>query len=251
MEYILYDVQDHIATITFNKPDRLNAQDMQMRAEYVEALVQFDKDADADVAIISGAGRAFCTGRDLRDHAAGKWISGDPEPEERFNSKLQIRVMDKPLIAAVHGYAIAMGAQIALGCDYRIATRDALFALNHVQTGIMGPWSVGLMQGIPWAVAAELLLLGRRVSAERMYELGLLNEVVDPGAHEDRAREVAQEFAALNQEALRATKRMMNLARPHPSPELASFHWDLHRQVRESPAREEAYRRFDAARRGA
>jgi enoyl-CoA hydratase/carnithine racemase len=244
MSFVLYDVQDRIATIRFNRPERLNAYGYQLRQDYYEAFVRFEKDADADVAIICGAGKAFCAGRDMKEEAErGTTLSQHRLPEEEWHSYLHVKLIDKPVIAAVHGYCLGVGARVALGCDYRIATSDSSWEISHVATGRVGAWDIPIFQLIPWAVAGELIYLDRRIHPQRLYDVGIVNEVVEPGMHETRARDVAREFLKQPQGALRATKRMMNLARFQVPRELDEMKWTMESQG-DSRERLEGLERF-------
>lgn len=243
-EYVTYYVKDHIATIRLNRPERLNAYGRDMRSHLAKAFARFDNDAEAKVAIVVGAGTSFCAGRDLKEESiSGRPINLEGHQPERLN-RYHVQDTTKPIIAAVHGYAIGAGFGLMLGCDYRIAAEDAVFAYTEIATGVPGPWDLAIYQVIPWGLAAEIALLGRRISARRLYEIGLVNEVVPPGKHEDRAYSVAEEFLRLPQDILRATKELMILGRPRPVDRAITRRAELGRELADSPSRAEAIRRF-------
>jgi enoyl-CoA hydratase/carnithine racemase len=252
MSTVLYDVQDRIATIRFNRPERLNAYGRELRREYAEAFGRFEQDATADVVIICGAGKAFSAGRDLKEELeTGKTMSQDHLDDSVLHTKLHVKIIDKPIIAAIHGYCLGAGANIMLGCDYRIAASNTVIDLSHVATGVLGSWHLPVYQVLPWALAIEFVMLNRRLTPQRLREVGLVNEVVEPGTHEQRAREVAEEFLKLPQEILRATKAMMNKARPRPSDDMLAEHWDLVERLRVSTdARRKAGEDFLARKQG-
>ncbi|MBM2832830.1 MAG: enoyl-CoA hydratase/isomerase family protein [Dehalococcoidia bacterium] len=135
---VLYQVQDRIATITLNRPEALNAINRQLRAELDETLRHFDQDAEAWVGIITGAGRAFCAGRDLKerteDNAAGRRARGIDSMSA--GSLYMWSIPGKPLIAAINGYAMAGGWAIAQTCDLRLASEDARLGITEPRVGL-------------------------------------------------------------------------------------------------------------------
>jgi enoyl-CoA hydratase/carnithine racemase len=245
LPYVTYESSDRIATIRLNRPERLNAFGRQLHRDLADAFATFAEDEAADVAVIAGAGSSICAGRDLKEEAARERepTSLDGIPAGQLNRN-HVRDTPKPLITAVHGFAIGAGFGLTLGGDYRIATRDAVFAYTEIETGIPGPWDLAIYQMIPWTIATEIALLGHRLSAQRLYEVGLLNEVVEPGQHEERARAVARDFLRLPQAQLRATKELMILGRPRPSEAAIARRKVLGEELRPHPARYEALERF-------
>ena len=176
---ILYDKQDRIATVTINRPDAMNALTGDMLAALDEAFEELNKDPDVWVAILTGAGdKAFCAGMDLKE-AIPRITSGD-ELGYDDHTKRQFSDVFKPIICAVNGYCIAGGMEMLEGTDIRIAAEQATFSLGEVRWGIIptGGSHIRLPRQVPWAVAMELLLTGRRIDARRAYEVGLVNEVV-------------------------------------------------------------------------
>ena len=176
---ILYDKQDRSATVTINRPDAMNALTGDMLAALDEAFEELNKDPDVWVAILTGAGdKAFCAGMDLKE-AIPRITSGD-ELGYDDHTKRQFSDVFKPIICAVNGYCIAGGMEMLEGTDIRIASEQATFSLGEVRWGIIptGGSHIRLPRQVPWAVAMELLLTGRRIDARRAYEVGLVNEVV-------------------------------------------------------------------------
>ena len=173
-----------MVVITLNRPDSLNAINRQLRRELGEAVLRFDEDENARVAVITGAGRAFCAGRDLKeraeDNAAGiQARARDSMSQERPYMWPQTW---KPLIAAINGYALAGGWSIAQMCDIRLAAEDARLGITEARVGLMPPFAVTLPKLIPMAAVMEIVLTAEPITAHRAYEIGFVNKVV-PGDH--------------------------------------------------------------------
>lgn len=181
-----YEKQGRVAVITLNRPDALNAMDLQMHAELCAIWDDFEQDDDLWVGVLTGKGqRAFSVGQDLKElvrrTAAGapassfgsKGLPGWPRLTERF-------ALAKPLIARVNGYALGGGFELALACDIIVAADHATFALPEARLGLI-PGAGGLFRlprQVPYKIAMGYLMTGRRMSAARACELGLVNEVV-------------------------------------------------------------------------
>ena len=182
MTITLYEKKDRIAYITLNRPEVLNAENNQVKRELAEIFRDFQDDPDVWIGIVSGAGtRGFCAGSDIKEmvelakSGADPFASAEPEP-------LQEGLMDvwKPLIAAVQGWCVGGGLELALVCDIRIATEDARFGLMEPRDGWTagGGGTIRLPNQIPFAVAMEIILTGDTIDARRAYEVGLINQVV-------------------------------------------------------------------------
>jgi enoyl-CoA hydratase/carnithine racemase len=244
MEYVTYSADSGLANIVLNRPERLNAAGAEVRRDLTAALVMFAADPSARVAILSGAGRAFCAGRDMKEEAVtGSGSYGSQSYPQVVNRQFLIDT-DKVLICAVHGYSVGYGFYLVLGCDYRIAASSAQFSMPEIATGVLGPFDMGIYENLPWAIATEIALLGRRLSAERLHSVGVLNEVVADGSQFTRAQEVAEEFLRLPANVLMATKRLMMLARPGASPEVHGVADSVRRDLRNNPARVTAAAEF-------
>ena len=185
---ITYRTDGHIATIAFNRPDAHNAMTAEMMAGVEEAFRAFDADDDLWVAILTGTGdKAFCAGADLGQLIPLMVDSGLEsflgDPSKRFFSDVY-----KPIICAVNGLCIAGGLEIMQGTDLRIAAEHAVFGLGEVRWGIVpgGGSHIRLPRQIPWAVAMEILLTGRPITAERAFDVGLVNKVVPAADLMDR-----------------------------------------------------------------
>ena len=216
---LLYHVESGIATITLNRPDRLNAITMAMLTSLSGALREADQDTDVRVIVLTGAGRGFCAGLDIKDVVSGTGIGADGAglATARFDlagsPPVVLHTTDKPVICALNGAAAGYGMDIALGCDIRIASREAKLAAVFTKRGILpesgGSWLLPRLIG--WAKAAEVAFRGLTLSAQESLELGLVNRVVEPDELMPVTMEVATEIAANAPLAVQATKRMMRL----------------------------------------
>ncbi len=194
---VLYDRQDDIVVITLNRPEALNSINRQLKNELEEALLRFDQDRQARVAIVTGAGRAFGAGRDLKeraeDNAAG--IEATPWDSMRQDNLYMWPQVWKPLIAAINGYALAGGWSIAQMCDIRIAAEHAKFGITESRVGLMAPYAVMLPSLIPTSIVMELVMTGEHISAQRAYEVGFVNKVVPDEQLMDESMAVARKIA--------------------------------------------------------
>ena len=207
-ETILYEVEDRTATITFNRPDKLNAISRQMEAELADAYHRAETDDDVWTIVVTATGRAFCTGADVdtvRDDGKvpfdGKYLSRFHEWDAPQEATPPFRQMAKPIIVGVNGICCGAGMDLVTTGDIAIASEDASFFDPHVSIGLVsGREMVRLARALPINVALRMALLGRqeRVSAARAYELGLITELVAPDALADRLRELA---ATINRNA--------------------------------------------------
>ncbi len=207
---VLYERTDPIATITLNRPEALNAINGELRQELNAAWNRFRGDDDAWVAIITGAGRAFCAGADMRDGAGSVGVfEGTFWEKPTINSFESGLELYKPTIAAVNGHCLGYGLTGALACDFIIAGDRATFGFPEVRLGV--PTIVGairLPRRVGWSDAMEILLTGERVDAERALEMGLVWRVVP---HDDlmaEARALAGRIAEAAPLAVRATKEV-------------------------------------------
>ncbi len=211
-----------VLTITLNRPESLNAYNDAMSVELAAALKSADREDAVRCVLITGAGRAFCSGQDLQEiraryapGAATESLDFGGHLRQKYNPIIsRIRTMEKPFIAAVNGVAAGAGASFALACDLRIAARSASFMMAFVHVGLI-PDSAGalsLLQQVGYARAAEMCFLGERVSAEQALAWGLVNRVVDDSALAEAAGELARRLAAMPTRAIGLTKRLLNQA---------------------------------------
>jgi enoyl-CoA hydratase/carnithine racemase len=200
-ETILYDVSDRIATITFNRPDRLNAISPQMAHELRHAYAAVEADAEVWTLVVTGNGRAFCAGADVSEIPEdGRVIYPEPylstyaQWEAPQEATPPFRAMTKPVIAAVNGICCGAGLDLLTTGDIAIASDRAEFFDPHVSIGLVSAReSVRLARVLPLGVAMRVALMGKheRMSAQRAYELGLVSEIVPHDDLPRRAREIA------------------------------------------------------------
>ncbi len=219
-EQILYEVDGHVATITFNRPDRMNTITMTMLSGLSDLLLRADADPEVRAIVVTGAGRAWCAGLDIAAASSGDGIGGDGgagatgEFDLRSAPPIVLNKIDTPTIAALNGGAAGYGMDLALGCDIRIAAEGAKLSAAYTARGLVpesgGTWLLPRIVGL--STAAELLYTARTLTATEAKELGLVSEVVPADALADRARQVAGEIAANAPLAVRAAKRMMRHA---------------------------------------
>jgi enoyl-CoA hydratase/carnithine racemase len=207
---VLYEQDGHVVTITYNRPEALNAVNGAMRRGLNEAFSRFRDDIDAWVAIVTGAGRAFCAGADLRDGAGATGeFAGTFWEKPTLNSFESGWEIFKPVIAAVNGYCIGYGLTLVSWCDFVIASERAEFGYPEVKLGV--PAVIGalrLPQRVNWQYAMELLLTGDRIDAARAHEIGLAGWVVPPDDLMTEARKLADRLVQGAPLAARATKEV-------------------------------------------
>jgi enoyl-CoA hydratase/carnithine racemase len=224
-ESATFELDGHVATITYNRPDALNAINGEMRRDLNAAFSRFRDDEDAWVAIVTGAGRAFCAGADLRDGAGSIGeFAGTFWEKPTLNSFESGWEIFKPVIAAVNGYCLGYGLTLATWCDFVLASDRAEFGLPEVRLGVPAVVaSIRLPQRINWADAMELLLTGDRISAERAREMGLVWKVVPHETLLDEAHALATRLLAGAPLAQRVMKEMAMRTRHMPTLEAIRF----------------------------
>jgi enoyl-CoA hydratase len=206
----LVEKRDHVLIVTMNRPEARNALSAEMMAIMRDAWDQVDNDPDIRVAILTGAGGAFCAGMDLKAitarHPGDNASSFDPT---KLEALLKGRRLTKPLIAAVEGPAIAGGTEILQGTDIRVAAEGAKFGVSEARWGLfpLGGSAVRLVRQIPYTVAADILLTGRHITATEAKEIGLIGHVVPDGTALDKALELAAQIAANGPLAVQAILR--------------------------------------------
>jgi E-phenylitaconyl-CoA hydratase len=207
---VRYELDGHVATITYNRPDAMNAIDAEMRRGLNAAFTRFRDEEDAWVAIVTGAGRAFCAGADMVDGAgAAGEFGGTFWEKPTLNSFESGWEIFKPVIAAVNGYCLGDGLTLVTWCDFVIASERAEFGFPEVGIGV--PTIVGairLPQRLNWQYAMELLLTGERINAARAKEIGLAGWVVPHEALMTEARQLAERLVRAAPLAARATKEV-------------------------------------------
>jgi enoyl-CoA hydratase/carnithine racemase len=212
MSTVLYDRTPPIARVTINRPEAMNAFDLATARDLGARLLEFDRDDALRVAILTGAGdKSFCAGADLKkmhggSHAGGIGELWDDERQFRLGQKLQVA---KPVIAAINGYCLAGGLELALGCDIRIASTTAQFGCPEVRWSILhGFGAMRLPRTVPLSVAMEMLLTGDRIDARRAYEIGLVSRVVEPAQLLPTATALAERISDNGPLAVKITKEL-------------------------------------------
>ena len=206
-----YRKEDRIAILTISRPDALNSMNVQTFQELHDRMVDFRDDPEVWVGIITGAGeKAFCAGADIKDmlpflqsHCHSPW--------ETPSSIMRGLAMWKPLIAAINGWALGGGLEIALACDIRIASEKARFGTPEVTLGMIPDWggTQRLPRVIPWCKAAEILFTGKPIDAQEAYRIGLVNKLVPPEQLMPAAKEWAEAICRVGPLAVRAAKEAM------------------------------------------
>ena len=202
---VIVEKEGHTLVVTLNRPEKKNCVNSEVMCRLYDAWVQLDEDADLRVAILTGNGDTFCAGMDLSE--IPKLRTGKPENDwmKRVmeNSEISLGCWlktyrpTKPVILAAEGFARAGGTEILQGTDIRVAGESAMFGVTEVQRGLfpMAGSAVRLRRQIPYAIAAEMLLVGEDLPARRAYELGLVNHVVPDGQALAKAREIAERIS--------------------------------------------------------
>ncbi len=216
---VLYEVADHVATITLNRPHRRNAISVRMLHQLADAFTRADDAVDVRAIVLTGAGKGFCAGLDIKDAMAGTGIGsgggdgGGGTTVVQNTRSLPTSILfeiDTPIIAAVNGAAAGYGLDLALGCDMRILGQSSRLMPGFAKRGVVpesgGTWYLPRLLG--WAKAAEIGFLGRDLDAATSKEIGLANAVVADEGLLDEAHGWAQEIAANAPLAIRAMKRL-------------------------------------------
>ena len=211
-ETVLYEVRDRVAWLTLNRPDSLNAQNEAMTHRLIELFAEISRDNNVLAAVISGAGeRAFSSGADLKEVATGRIdvmerTGGDSYP-----------YVAKPIIAAVHGYCLAGGFELALRCDIRIATPDAQFGLPEPRWSLLAGYGLHhLSRMVPLGEALYIQLTGERISAQRAHEIGVVQKIVPKEQLLAEAARIAGVIAQNAPLAVQGIKKVVMNARDMP-----------------------------------
>jgi 2-(1,2-epoxy-1,2-dihydrophenyl)acetyl-CoA isomerase len=217
-ETLIYEIAGGVLTITLNRPDSYNACNEQMTTDLQEALKNAERDEAVRAIVITGAGKAFCSGQDLKEApepGAGSRRSLSDSLQRRYNPIIRkLTSMPKPIIGALNGVAAGAGCSIALACDLRIASEHASLLQAFVNIGLVpdSGSSYFLARMVGYSRAFEIATLGEKIPAERALELGLVNQVVPASLLMDTATAVAQRYAAGPTRAYGYIKKMLHRA---------------------------------------
>ena len=204
---VLTERRDGVLLITLNRPDARNAVNGALAQGVASALDELDADDDLRTGVLTGAGKGFSSGMDLKAFVKGE----RPYVEDRGFAGITQRASEKPLIAAIEGFAVAGGFEIALSCDLIVAARGARLGIPEAKRSLVaaGGALIRLPKRIPYHVAMELALTGDPIDAERAAQLGLVNRLTEPGGAVDGALELAATIAKNGPLALTASKRIL------------------------------------------
>ena len=214
---LLYSVQDRIATLTLNRPDRLNALGDTLREDLNDAVAKAAADPNVRVLVITGAGRGFCSGGDVKSMNEKNQTGDTPPPGERWapirdRVLLAMRDCPKPIIAAINGAAAGAGMNLALACDMRIASTAAKFSQAFVKRGLAPDWggTYFLPRVVGTAKASELILTGDSIDAAEAFRLGIVNKVVAAEELMPEAIKLARKIADGPPVAIQLSKRAIH-----------------------------------------
>jgi len=204
---VLYELRDRVAVVTIDRPEVRNAVDGSTAHALAEAFRRFDQDAEAHVAVLTGARGFFCAGADLKALAGGDERNLSPDADGPMGPTRML--LSKPVIAAIEGHAVAGGLELALWCDLRVAAHDAVLGVFCRRFGVplIDLGTVRLPRLIGHSRAMDLILTGRPVTAGEAASMGLVNRVVSPGDALGAAIELAQEITRHPQRCMRSDRR--------------------------------------------
>jgi enoyl-CoA hydratase len=240
---VLYAVDaEGIAIITINRPEQRNCLSKEVRAGLFAAWDRFEQDASARIAILTGSGeKAFCAGGDLKEMVeTGLKVP----PRDMFPVPYETIKLSKPTIAAVNGVAFAGGWMIAQGCDLCVASTTAKFAITEVKVGRGSPWAAPLIHMIPQRIFMEIVLTGKPITAQRAYEIGLVNRLAAPDAVMAAALELAREVLEGAPLSVAAAKETVMLATEMGRAEALNAAWAAHETAYNSDDAQEGPRAF-------
>jgi enoyl-CoA hydratase/carnithine racemase len=213
-----------ILVVRMNRPERLNALNHELRSQLAATWTEFRHDNELEVAIFTGTGRAFCAGEDMKESLKDGAPGGRrPATADPFMSG----ALEKPVIAAVNGFAMGGGFMLVERTDLRVASRGAVFEVSEAKRWLLGGYNHGHIANLPYPIAMEMAL-GFRFTSERFYEVGFLNRLVEPDALMPTAFEMAQHLLSLPPASRVNTVHMMRQMRPAVGPEFERLATALH-----------------------
>lgn len=231
--HLLIDISDHVCTLTLNDPRTKNAFSKEMMVRVADAWDMCENDTDIRVVILTGADGNFSSGANLKEQVVrheNEWQRRLDEDQGLWmRAFLRTKRLAKPLIAAVEGYALAGGTEILQGTDIRVAGRSATFGVREVKLGLfpLGGSTVRLQRQIPYTLAAEMLLMGKSITAEEAAKYGLIGRVVEDGEALAEARKIAKEIASNGPLAVQAVLRSMRETADMPESEALQREFEI------------------------
>jgi enoyl-CoA hydratase/carnithine racemase len=223
MSLVETEKQGQVLIVRINRPERLNALGYQIRTELAEAWSELRESQDLEVGVFTGTGRAFCAGEDMKE-SLEDGVPGGRRTEIR--DPLMSGELEKPVIAAVNGYAMGGGFMLVESTDLRIAVPEAIFEVSEAKRWLLGGYNHGFMANLPHPIATEMAL-GFRFTAQRFYEIGFLNRIVEKEKLIPTAVEMAEHMLSLPPASRVNTIQMMRSMRPKVPSQLESFARDL------------------------
>ena len=224
-DVLLFERDGPVAIITLNRPEQLNALNAELSDAYLDAVRRVRGDDSIRVAVVTGAGRAFCAGVDLKARAQSDAQGSDNFFASARQENQYTMGVEKPLIAAVHGYCLAGGLELALACDLRVAAAGTKFGMPEIRRGFFpgggGPQRLPRMA--PQALALEMLLTGDHYDADEVFRWGLVNRVVPPDQLLPEALKLANKIAGHAPLAVRAVKELFYAAADMPLPQALRY----------------------------
>ena len=218
---------DGVMVVRMNRPERMNALGTELRAELAAAWCEFRDAPDLEVAIFTGTGRAFCVGEDMKESVERGTVGTASAVRPRLENPYDAGSLDKVVIAAINGFAMGGGFQLAERADLRVAVRGAVFEMSEAKRWLLGGYNHGYVGGLSHTVATEMAF-AFRFTAERLYELGFLNRLCDPDELLPTARDMAAHLLTLPPASRVNTLTMMRAMRPRVGPELEELARRLH-----------------------
>lgn len=224
MAFVETEIHGQIMVIRLNRPERLNALGRGIREGMGAAFTEFANSDSLEVAILTGTGRGFCAGEDMKETLDKGGVDvAEKKIEDPFNDG----TLQKPVISAINGYAMGGGFMVVERTDLRVAVKGAIFEMSEAKRWLLGGYNHGFVAGLPHPIATEMAL-GFRFTAERLYEVGFLNRLVDPDDLMPAAFEMAEHLLTLIPAARVNTVYMMRQMRPQVSPQLQRLGEALH-----------------------
>ena len=224
MSVVNIDIQGRIMLVQLNRPDRLNALGLELRTEMFAAFTEFNNNPDLEVSVLTGTGRAFCAGDDMKEvlerGAAGSENHPLSNPYSEWESA-------KPVIAAVNGFAMGGGFILVERSDLRVSVPSAMFEVSEAKRFLLGGYDHGYFAGLPHPIATEMAL-GFRFTAQRLYEVGFINRLVEPEELLPTAFGMAEHLLTLPPASRVNTVHMMRQMRPQMAPDLSQLAAALH-----------------------
>ena len=214
-ESLLYEVSEHVATITFNRPEKMNTWNAQVASELSEAMLKANTDDEVRAIVLTGAGRAFCAGADLErggDTFANRDESGGRQSDEGRNTRnVYPNEIDKPVIAAINGAAVGVGMTYPMLCDIRLASEGAKMGFVFTRRGMMPELAAHLIvqRVAGLSNAADILLSGRIFTSEEALEMGIVSKVFPKDQLLDAAHEMAKDYANTAPASVAITKHLL------------------------------------------